>query len=93
MKTLLLVSVTLVFVANPLQAQDSDAAALAAGYATAFQEMRGYRVRIIYLGETETEVIRNIRSLRAFCGVLLVTNQNGSSQILDPARIERISDN
>lgn len=78
--------------ASPLQAQNSDAAALALGYATAFQEMRGYRASIIYLGETETEVIRNIRSLRAFCGVLLVTNQNGASQVLDPARIERITD-
>ncbi len=92
MKSFLLISVTCVLVATPLRAQNSDAAALASGYAKAFQEMRGYRASIVYLGETDTEVIRNIRSLQAFCGVLLVTNQNGSSQILDPARIERITD-
>jgi hypothetical protein len=77
---------------SPLQAQSSDTADLAAGYATAFRELRGYRAVIVYLGETETERIRNIRSVRAYCGVLLVTNLIGGSRILDPARIEQITD-
>jgi len=92
MNKFLLVVGAWIVIASPLQAQSSDAADLAAGYAKAFQELRGYRAVIVYLGETETEVIRNIRCVRAYCGVLLVTNQNGGSRILDPARIEQITD-
>jgi len=67
-----------------------ESAALAAGYAQAFEAARKSSVSISYLGDTQTETIR-AHSVSAHGGVLLVRFRGGAGQILDPARIVKMT--
>ena len=68
-----------------------ESVALAAGYAQAFQATGKWAASIFYTDAVQNEEIRGIRSMTAYGGVLLVKMRNGSSQILDPARIVKMT--
>ena len=70
-------------------AQTSDSRDLAAGYATAFQQMGRSKAAIVYLTANATEVVE-VREILAFGGVVRVRTVDGRHEILDPARIVRI---
>jgi hypothetical protein len=48
-------------------------------------------ISISYTGTAQNEEIRGVRSMTAYGGVLLIKMRDGSSQILDPARIVKMA--
>ncbi len=72
---------------------DSDAAALAIGYATAFQQMGEYTVTVLYRQGGEVISIPRIRVITPYDGVLLVRDTKGREQILDATKVVRIVEN
>ena len=69
----------------------AESAVLASGYAQAFQESGKSMISVLYTGAEGTEEIRGIRRMTAFGGVLLVEFRIGARQILDPARIIKMT--
>jgi len=72
-------------------AEVPESVALAAGYAQAFSCMGKATVSITYTDAVQTEVIRGVHTLSAHGGVLLIKVRGGASQILDPARVVKIT--
>lgn len=68
-----------------------DSVALASGYAQAFEASGKSTVAVCYIDEPGNEVIRDVRSITAYGGVLLIKVRGGAGQILDPARIVKMS--
>lgn len=68
-----------------------DSVALAAGYAQAFEASGKSTVSVCYINEPGNEVIHEVRSITAYGGVLLVRVRGGAGQILDPARIVKMT--
>lgn len=68
-----------------------ESVTLAAGYEQAFQASGKPTVSIFYTTAVQNEEIRGIHSVTACGGVLLVKLRGGSSQILDPVRIVKMS--
>lgn len=85
-------NVLLCVLALPMALPASESTDLASGYAAAFVALNPYSASITYIGETQTEVLTKIRRVYSYGGVLLVQFDNGSSKVLDPARVERMSD-
>jgi len=94
MMKILLPALAALLVTGSLQAGDVvDGAALASGYAQAFQCSGRSTVAIIYQGPLQTETIKDISEIKSFGGVLLVKGYAGSRQILDATRVVKITDN
>lgn len=72
-------------------AGESESTTLAAGYASAFQNLGRSSAQITYVTESTTETIRGVRHIEAFGGVIAIRTRAGTREILDPARIVRIS--
>ena len=68
-----------------------ESVALAVGYAQAFQATGKLTISISYTDAAQNEEIRGVRSMSAYGGVLLIKMRDGSSQILDPARIVKMA--
>jgi hypothetical protein len=71
----------------------ADAPSLAFGYAQAFQCSGKTAMSIVYLNGNDAEIIKDVTEIKSFGGVLLIKGYAGSRQILDPARIVKITDN
>lgn len=69
----------------------AESEVLASGYAQAFQETGKSTISVLYAGAAGTEEIRGIRKMTAFGGVLLIEFRIGAKQILDPARIIKMT--
>jgi hypothetical protein len=88
------VVLALLFTTLSSQAREgSDASDLAAGYANAFQCMSRTSVSVVYSNSGQPEIIKDIKEMKPFGGVLLVKAINGDQQILDASRIIKISTN
>ncbi|MDX2080977.1 MAG: hypothetical protein SFU53_09355 [Terrimicrobiaceae bacterium] len=72
-------------------AGDSESTTLAAGYAAAFRTLDRPTAQITYVTESTTETIRGVRQIEAHAGVVAIRTRSGTREILDPARIVRIS--
>jgi len=70
-----------------------DAKALAFGYAAAFEAMNKTSVAILYLNAGQSETIKDVSGITAFGSVLLIKTFGGGKQILDAARVIKITDN
>jgi hypothetical protein len=70
-----------------------DSKALAFGYAAAFEAMNKSSVAILYLNAGQSETIKDVSGITAFGSVLLVKTLGGGKQILDAARVIKITDN
>lgn len=68
-----------------------ESVSLAVGYAQAFQATGKSTISISYTGAAQNEEIRSVRAISAYGGVLLIKMRDGSSQILDPARIVKMA--
>ena len=74
-----------------VRGDDSESVVLASGYAQAFLEAGNPTISVLYAGTGGTEEIRGIRKMSAHGGVVLVEIRGGSKQILDPARIVKMT--
>ncbi|MFZ4774507.1 MAG: hypothetical protein ACOYM3_04045 [Terrimicrobiaceae bacterium] len=72
-------------------ADPPESVALAAGYAQAFQCVGKSTISISYTDAARNEVIRGVHEISAHGGVLLIKMRGGASQILDLARIVKIT--
>ena len=72
-------------------AEVPESVALAAGYAQAFEATGKSTISISYTDATQNVEISGIREMTAYGGVLLIKLRGGSSQILDPARIVKMT--
>jgi len=70
-----------------------DSASLAAAYAEAFKCSGRLPVTIVYQDAEQAEVIKDVITIKAVDGTLLITGTSGSRQILDAARVVKITDN
>ncbi|HEY8902787.1 MAG TPA: hypothetical protein VIM48_03710 [Chthoniobacterales bacterium] len=88
------VAITTAVFSQPAYAGDaSDAPSLAFGYAQAFQCSGKTSMSIVYLNGNDAEIIKDVTEIKSFGGVLLIKGYAGARQILDPARIVKITDN
>lgn len=70
--------------------KSSEAAELAFGYAEAFKDMGRSRVTLFYSNSMQIEVIKDVKEIKAFGGVLLIRIYGGCQQTLDPKRVIKI---
>ena len=73
------------------EASGSESESLAAGYAAAFAQLGSSRARIVYVTESATEVIHDVKEIQAWGGVVMIRRVGGKRELLDPARIVRIA--
>jgi hypothetical protein len=90
MKMFMAVFAGMVLTGIPLVAEMAESEALASGYASAFANLGAARGSIVYSNETGTEIIRDVKEVQAFGGVVLIRKINGRREVLDPIRIVRI---
>ena len=71
--------------------ETSESGDLAAGYAAAFHCLDRSVVSIVYLGPDRSETIIGVKDVQAFGGVVAIRTRAGAREILDPARIVRMT--
>lgn len=70
--------------------KSSEAAELAFGYAEAFKDMGRSKVTVFYSNSMQIEVIKEVKEVKAFGGILLIRIYGGCQQTLDPKRVIKI---
>jgi hypothetical protein len=92
MKMIACVLVPLLGVLNCEAREASDSADLAFGYANAFGCMGKSTVCIAYSNAGQSEIIRDVKEIKSFGGVLLIKVYNGDQQVLDAGRVIKITE-
>ena len=81
----------LVFLTTTLTVRASDIADLAAGYAAAFKCLERSTASISYTAADQTSVLKDVKEIRPFGGVLLIRFTNGDQAVLNAAGVSRIT--
>lgn len=92
MKMTVCALVSLLNVWNCGARESSDSSDLAFGYANAFGCMGKSTVCIAYSNAGQSEIIRDVKEIKSFGGVLLIKVYNGDQQILDAGRVIKITE-
>ncbi len=93
MKIIVCALVSLISILNCNAREGSDSGDLASGYANAFQCMGKSSVCVIYSNSGQSEIIKEVKDIKSFGGVLLIKFYNGDQQALDASRVIKITTN